>query len=328
VSLLLSRFVLISLLAIAGYFIQPFQAPNRFYGMAVGGLLGALIIFLETKIKSVGPKTLIGAIIGLVFGIILAIFISFLIAKLVLGQQTTAMLQIFSLAFFIYIGLLLGSKKADWFEPANLMALFGDKGEKKSYKILDTSVIIDGRIADLTETGFIEGTIVIPQFVLRELQHIADSPDSLKRNRGRRGIEILQRMQKKPDLNVTITEIDFPDIPEVDMKLIELAKQLDAKIVTNDYNLNKIAQLQGVHVLNINELASSLRPVVLPGETMKVFILKEGKEYNQGVAYLDDGTMVVVDNARKLIGRNVEVVVTSVLQTTVGKMIFGRHEEA
>ncbi len=207
------------------------------------------------------------------------------------------------------------------------MALFGEKGEKKSYKILDTSVIIDGRIADLTETGFIEGTIVVPQFVLRELQHIADSPDSLKRNRGRRGIEILQRMQKKPDLNVTITEIDFPDIPEVDMKLIELAKQLNAKIVTNDYNLNKIAQLQGVHVLNINELASSLRPVVLPGETMKVFILKEGKEYNQGVAYLDDGTMVVVDNARKLIGKNVEVTVTSVLQTTVGKMIFGRHEE-
>jgi uncharacterized protein YacL len=320
--------VLVTLLAIAGYFFQPFQAPNRFYGMTLGALLGALIIFLETKIKSVGPKTLIGSIIGLVFGIILAIFISFLITKLALGPQTTTMLQIFSLAFFVYIGLLLGSKKADWFEPATLMALFGEKGEKKSYKILDTSVIIDGRIADLTETGFIEGTIVVPQFVLRELQHIADSPDSLKRNRGRRGIEILQRMQKKPDLNVTITEIDFPDIPEVDMKLIELAKQLDAKIVTNDYNLNKIAQLQGVHVLNINELASSLRPVVLPGETMKVFILKEGKEYNQGVAYLDDGTMVVVDNARKLIGRNVEVVVTSVLQTTVGKMIFGRHEEA
>ena len=326
-SLLLSRLVLVTLLAIAGYFFQPFQAPNRFYGMTLGALLGALIIFLETKIKSVGPKTLIGSIIGLVFGIILAIFISFLITKLALGPQTTTMLQIFSLAFFVYIGLLLGSKKADWFEPATLMALFGEKGEKKSYKILDTSVIIDGRIADLTETGFIEGTIVVPQFVLRELQHIADSPDSLKRNRGRRGIEILQRMQKKPDLNVTITEIDFPDIPEVDMKLIELAKQLDAKIVTNDYNLNKIAQLQGVHVLNINELASSLRPVVLPGETMKVFILKEGKEYNQGVAYLDDGTMVVVDNARKLIGRNVEVVVTSVLQTTVGKMIFGRHEE-
>jgi uncharacterized protein YacL len=327
VSLLLSRLVLVTLLAIAGYFFQPFQAPNRFYGMTLGALLGALIIFLETKIKSVGPKTLIGSIIGLVFGIILAIFISFLITKLALGPQTTTMLQIFSLAFFVYIGLLLGSKKADWFEPATLMALFGEKGEKKSYKILDTSVIIDGRIADLTETGFIEGTIVVPQFVLRELQHIADSPDSLKRNRGRRGIEILQRMQKKPDLNVTITEIDFPDIPEVDMKLIELAKQLDAKIVTNDYNLNKIAQLQGVHVLNINELASSLRPVVLPGETMKVFILKEGKEYNQGVAYLDDGTMFVVDNARKLIGRNVEVVVTSVLQTTVGKMIFGRHEE-
>lgn len=327
-SLLLSRFVLVTLLAIAGYFIQPFQAPNRLLGLALGGVLGCLIIFLESKIKSVGQKTLIGSVIGLVVGIILAIFLSLLIAKLQLARPTTTILQLFSFLFFIYNGILLGSKKADWFEPANLVALFGEKGEKKSYKILDTSVIIDGRIADLTETGFIEGTIVVPQFVLRELQHIADSPDSLKRNRGRRGIEILQRMQKKPELNVTITEIDFPDTPEVDMKLIELAKQLNAKIVTNDYNLNKIAQLQGVRVLNINELASSLRPVVLPGETMKVFILKEGKEYNQGVAYLDDGTMVVVDNARKLIGKNIDVVVTSVLQTTVGKMIFGKHEEA
>ena len=326
-SLLLSRLVLVALLAVAGYFIQPFQVTSRIWGMTAGAVLGGLIIFLESRIKGVGPKTLIGAVIGLVFGIILAIFVSLLIGKLGLAHSTTSILQIFSFFFFIYNGLLLGSKKADWFEPANLMALFGDKGEKKSYKILDTSVIIDGRIADLTETGFIEGVIVVPQFVLRELQHIADSPDSLKRNRGRRGIEILQRMQKKPELNVTITEVDFPDVPEVDMKLIELAKQLNAKIVTNDYNLNKIAQLQGVSVLNINELASSLRPVVLPGETMKVFILKEGKEYNQGVAYLDDGTMVVVDNARKLIGKNVEVVVTSVLQTTVGKMIFGRHEE-
>lgn len=326
-SLLLSRLVLVALLAVAGYFIQPFQVTSRVWGMTAGAVLGGLIIFLESRIKGVGPKTLIGAVIGLVFGIILAIFVSLLIGKLGLAHSTTSILQIFSFFFFIYNGLLLGSKKADWFEPANLMALFGDKGEKKSYKILDTSVIIDGRIADLTETGFIEGVIVVPQFVLRELQHIADSPDSLKRNRGRRGIEILQRMQKKPELNVTITEVDFPDVPEVDMKLIELAKQLNAKIVTNDYNLNKIAQLQGVSVLNINELASSLRPVVLPGETMKVFILKEGKEYNQGVAYLDDGTMVVVDNARKLIGKNVEVVVTSVLQTTVGKMIFGRHEE-
>lgn len=328
-SLLLSRFVLVTLLAIAGYFIQPFQAPNRLLGLALGAVLGCIIIFLESKIKSVGQKTLIGSVIGLVVGIILAIFLSLLIAKLQLSRPTTTILQLFSFLFFIYNGILLGSKKADWFEPASLMALFGERGEKKSYKILDTSVIIDGRIADLTETGFIEGTIVVPQFVLRELQHIADSPDSLKRNRGRRGIEILQRMQKKPELNVTITEIDFPDTPEVDIKLIELAKQLmNAKIVTNDYNLNKIAQLQGVRVLNINELASSLRPVVLPGETMKVFILKEGKEYNQGVAYLDDGTMVVVDNARKLIGKNIDVVVTSVLQTTVGKMIFGKHEES
>ena len=168
---------------------------------------------------------------------------------------------------------------------------------------------------------------MIPQFVLKELQLVADSSDSLKRNRGRRGLDILQKIQKMAGLEVTVSDVDFPDVREVDSKLIELARTLHGKIVTNDFNLNKVAQLRGVEVLNINELANSLKPVVLPGEFMKVFILKEGKEYNQGVAYLDDGTMVVVDNARKMIGRNIDVVVTSVLQTTAGKMIFGRHIE-
>jgi uncharacterized protein YacL len=194
-------------------------------------------------------------------------------------------------------------------------------------KILDTSVIIDGRIADICETGFVDGVLIVPQFVLRELQHVADSADSLKRNRGRRGLDILQRIQKMAGLTVQIVENDYPNIREVDLKLIELAKELEAKIVTNDFNLNKVAQLQGVEVLNINELANSLKPVVLPGEIMKVFILKEGKEYNQGVAYLDDGTMVVVDNAKKMMGKTIDTVVTSVLQTTAGKMIFGRYEE-
>jgi len=190
--------------------------------------------------------------------------------------------------------------------------------------VLDTSVIIDGRIADICETGFMDGTLVIPQFVLKELQFVADSSDSMKRNRGRRGLDILQKIQKMAGVDVTISDVDFPDIKEVDLKLIELARTLEGKIVTNDFNLNKVAQLRGVAVLNINELANSLKPVVLPGELMKVFILKEGKEYNQGVAYLDDGTMVVVDNARKMIGKTIDVVVTSVLQTTAGKMIFGR----
>ena len=193
--------------------------------------------------------------------------------------------------------------------------------------MLDTSVIIDGRIADICETGFMDGTLVIPQFVLKELQLVADSSDSMKRNRGRRGLDILQKIQKMSGVDVTISDVDFPEVREVDLKLIELARTLQGKIVTNDFNLNKVAQLRGVEVLNINELANSLKPVVLPGELMKVFILKEGKEYNQGVAYLDDGTMVVVDNARKMIGKTIDVVVTSVLQTTAGKMIFGRFIE-
>ena len=203
----------------------------------------------------------------------------------------------------------------------------GEKQSRKSYKILDTSVIIDGRIADIAETGFLDGTIVTPQFVLRELQLVADSADSLKRNRGRRGLDILQRLQKVASLQIQIVEDDFPAVREVDLKLIELAKLYEGKIITNDFNLNKVAQLQGVEVLNINELANSLKPIVLPGETMRVFILKEGKEYNQGVAYLDDGTMVVVDNARKMIGKTVDISVTSVLQTTAGKMIFGKWDE-
>jgi uncharacterized protein YacL len=190
--------------------------------------------------------------------------------------------------------------------------------------VLDTSVIIDGRIADICETGFMDGTLVIPQFVLKELQFVADSSDSMKRNRGRRGLDILQKIQKMAGLDVMISDVDFPDVKEVDLKLIELARTLEGKIVTNDFNLNKVAQLRGVAVLNINELANSLKPVVLPGELMRVFILKEGKEYNQGIAYLDDGTMVVVDNARKMIGKTIDIVVTSVLQTTAGKMIFGR----
>ena len=218
--------------------------------------------------------------------------------------------------------------KGDLLNLAALGGIFGgEKQSKRSYKILDTSVIIDGRIADIAETGFLDGVIVIPQFVLRELQLVADSADSMKRNRGRRGLDILQRIQKIATLTVQIVEDDFPAVREVDLKLIELAKVYEGKIVTNDFNLNKVAQLQGVEVLNINELANSLKPIVLPGEIMKVFILKEGKEYNQGVAYLDDGTMVVVDNARKMIGKTIDISVTSVLQTTAGKMIFGKFDE-
>jgi uncharacterized protein YacL len=239
-------------------------------------------------------------------------------------DHRVAFLHAFILLVFPYIGLLVGGRKGEWLEPARLITLFRAAGPQRRYKILDTSVIIDGRIADICETGFMDGTLVIPQFVLKELQLVADSADSLKRNRGRRGLDILQKIQKMAGVDTMISDLDFPEVREVDLKLIELARSLQGKIVTNDFNLNKVAQLRGVDVLNINELANSLKPVVLPGEIMKVFILKEGKEYNQGVAYLDDGTMVVVDNARKMISKTIDIVVTSVLQTTAGKMIFGR----
>jgi uncharacterized protein YacL len=194
-------------------------------------------------------------------------------------------------------------------------------------KILDTSVIIDGRIADVIEIGFVEGTFIIPQFILQELQYIADSPDPIRRTKGRRGLDIIHRIQKLANIEVRIVEQDFSKIKEVDAKLIALARLFSAKVITNDFNLSKVAQLQGVSVMNINELANILKPVVLPGESLNLFIAKEGKEHNQGVAYLDDGTMVVVENARKLIGKNADLTVTSVLQTTAGRMIFARIKD-
>jgi len=243
-------------------------------------------------------------------------------------RPTTAFLQVALLLLMTYVGLVVGAAKGDLLNLAALGGLFGaEKSSRKACKILDTSVIIDGRIADICETSFLDGMLVIPQFVLRELQLVADSSDSLKRNRGRRGLDVLHRIQKMTHLDIQIVEEDFPHIREVDMKLIELAKRLDGKIITNDFNLNKVAQIHRVEVLNINELTNALKPVVLPGEVMRVFILKEGKEYNQGVAYLDDGTMVVVDNAKRMISKTIDVAVTSVLQTTAGKMIFGRYDE-
>ena len=261
-------------------------------------------------------------------GIVGASLISHMLTDTVFDTNSLSFIKLFILFLMTYVGLVVGANKGDLLNLSALGGIFGgERPPKKSYKILDTSVVIDGRIADICETGFLDGILVIPHFVLRELQQVADSADTLKRNRGRRGLDILQRIQKMAGITVQFVENDYPAVREVDMKLIELAKELDAKIVTNDFNLNKVAQLRGVEVLNINELANALKPVYLPGETMKVFILKEGKEFNQGIAYLDDGTMVVVDNARKMIGKTVESSVTSVLQTTAGKMIFGRYEE-
>ncbi len=325
------RAIFVLVLAASAYFLDPFQIP-RVIASLIGLLLGGCIIFFEVRLEQVSLKRLIGAAFGSVLGIIGAFFMSLVLrwARPDGGDFHNAVpfLQICLLLWMTYVGLIVGAKKGDMLNLAALGGIFGgEKASKKSFKILDTSVIIDGRIADIAETGFLDGVLVIPQFVLRELQLVADSADSMKRNRGRRGLDILQRVQKMAHLNVQIVEDDFPHIREVDMKLIELAKVYDSKIITNDFNLNKVAQLHGVQVLNINELANALKPIVLPGETMRVFILKEGKEYNQGVAYLDDGTMVVVDNAKKMISKTIDISVTSVLQTTAGKMIFGKFDE-
>jgi uncharacterized protein YacL len=314
-------------LTLAAYFIQPFGFRGIYtLLLGLGSAIG--IIYFEHRLKRATLKRLIGAAIGSIMGIIGASLISDLLTDTAFDTSSLSFIKLFILFLMTYVGLVVGANKGDLLNLSALGGIFGgERPAKKVYKILDTSVIIDGRIADICETGFLDGILVIPHFVLRELQQVADSADTLKRNRGRRGLDILQRIQKMAGITVQFVENDYVQVREVDMKLIELAKELDAKIVTNDFNLNKVAQLRGVEVLNINELANALKPVYLPGETMKVFILKEGKEFNQGIAYLDDGTMVVVDNARKMIGKTVESSVTSVLQTTAGKMIFGRYEE-
>ncbi len=335
--IILIRAVFTLILVVAGCLIQPIPdwvgkdlgvpGGSKSLSALAGLFLAAGIIFFELRIRRASLKTLIGAAVGSIMGIIGSTMIGFLVTAQQWDQPIKSFLTLTLTLFMAYVGLLVGAAKGDYLDLSALGGILSDRAAKQSYKILDTSVIIDGRVADIAEAGFMGGVILVPQFVLRELQQIADSSDSAKRNRGRRGLDILQRIQKNGNLEVQIHEADFPNVREVDLKLIELGKQLNAPIVTNDFNLNKVAHLRGVEVLNINELANALKPVVLPGEIMKVFILKEGKEYNQGVAYLDDGTMVVVDNARRLIGKNIDMVVTSVLQTTAGKMIFGRAEE-
>src|SRR5215210_270800 len=293
---ILIRVIFTAVLVLAGYKLVP-VGDDPWISAAAGALIALCIIVFELRIRRATLKTLIGAAVGSILGITGA----YLIGSLISRQESTALdasMKTFltlALTFFMaYVGLMVGAAKGDYLDLSALGGIFSDKVARRDLKILDTSVIIDGRIADVAETGFLTGSLIIPQFILRELQQVTDSPS----------------------------------VREVDLKLIELGKQLDAVIVTNDFNLNKVSQLRGVSVLNINELANALKPVVLPGEAMRVFILKEGKEYNQGVAYLDDGTMVVVDNARRLIGKNADIAVTSVLQTTAGKMIFGRYIEA
>src|SRR5713226_5093885 len=321
------RLIFVAVCVAAGFHFRPFSM-TREYASLTGLLFALAVIMFEIRLRRASLRRLIGAAIGSILGILGAYFTSLIFTHTSMPESTRSF---FSLAVFLvmaYIGLILGANKGDMLNLQALGGLFGtERSMKHAFKVLDTSVIIDGRVADICEAQFLDGTVVIPQFVLRELQLVADSADPLKRQRGRRGLEVLQRIQKMPHLEVLIAEDDFQNVADVDMKLIEMAKRYDAKIVTNDFNLNKVAALQGIEILNVNQLANALKPVVLPGETMRVFVLREGKEYNQGVAYLDDGTMVVVDGARKMINKTIDISVTSVHQTTAGKMIFGRYDE-
>jgi len=270
-------------------------------------------------------EPLVGGFLGALAGCMLGCFVDWAIILTSTGAPlpAPAFVRVAVPILLAYIGLVTGIAKGGDFA---MLPLTGTDSNLVS-KLLDSSVLIDGRITDVVQSGFLEGPLVVPRFVLHELQTVADSADSARRARGRRGLDVVQQLQSLPDLKIEVCTQDFPATHEVDLKLIELAKLRAAKIVTNDFNLNKLAQVQGIPVLNINQLASSLKPIVLPGELMRVFILKEGKEHNQGIAYLEDGTMVVVDNARRLISKHVDIVVTSVLQTTAGKMIFGRYDE-
>ncbi|MDY0092137.1 MAG: TRAM domain-containing protein [Candidatus Vecturithrix sp.] len=294
-------------------------------GMIWGIVLAGLIFLLDWKIRKIDSRTIIGGILGGFLGLALARVLTQSFFEYFSPKVSWAIYGYISVLYlFFVVGLMLGATRIQHLTIASMRQFFSDQPSTKNYKILDTSVIIDGRIADIAETGFLEGVLIIPQFILKELQHIADSSDPIKRNRGRRGLEILHKIQKRVDIQVEIEEQDFPKIKEIDAKLVELGKLLQAKLITNDFNLNKVAELQGVSVLNVNELANALKPVVLPGEVIEVQVLKEGKEYGQGIAYLDDGTMIVIDHAKKLIGKTVSVSVTSVLQTTAGRMIFGQ----
>ncbi|MDP8261241.1 MAG: TRAM domain-containing protein [Candidatus Kappaea frigidicola] len=303
-------------------------APDKGYLGLIVGVGGALLIILSERIsKNISLRGLSSAVFGLILGLIVAWLIRSLFDLIPsLDQNIKYISGLVITVILSYLGIVLSMRGRDEFNIIIPYVRFSRQDEQDEFLILDTSAIIDGRIADIAQTKFLGGSFIIPHFILRELQHIADSRDPLKRVRGRRGLDILNKLKKISNVQIKIHQQDFPDIGEVDHKLVKLAKVLEAKILTNDYNLNKVAVIQGVTVLNINELANALKPVVLPGEVIDIKIAKEGTEHHQGVGYLDDGTMIVVENSRHLLGRNVKATVTSVLQTTAGKMIFARMD--
>lgn len=292
---------------------------------------------IESDLSKVPANDMMAGIVGLIIGLIIAFFISQILYSIPLLELAyiSTIASIFVYLFLGYLGMTIAQKRSkdvpayQWASGGRKQGKSKGKGKDATPKIFDTSVIIDGRIADILKTGFVEGTIVIPDFVLVELRHIADSSDGLKRNRGRRGLDILNRIQNDYGIEIynTASEKALDEIPEVDVKLLKLAQIMNGKVVTNDFNLNKVAAIQGVPVLNINELANTLKPVVLPGEEMQLFLVKEGKESNQAVAYLDDGTMIVVEEGKRYIGKTIAVTVTSVLQTSAGRMIFAKPKQ-
>jgi uncharacterized protein YacL len=320
------RAFLIACTAAVSYTLGPFGL-HGLPAAGVGFLIAMLVLLAELRLRRAALSGLLGGTFGAVLGIFAALLVTLVISRTNEPEPTKSFLEFASLFAFGYLGLVVGSGRSEKLRAGSFSHFFEKQSApEQSMKLLDTSVLIDGRIAEICDAQFLDGVLSVPQFVLRELQMVADSSDGLKRQRGRRGLEVLQRMQKMPGVDVRILE-DSAQAGDVDHKLVELARRLGAKIVTNDFNLNKVATVQGVPVLNVNQLANALKTAVLPGEPLRVLITREGKEASQGVAYLDDGTMVVVDGARRMINKNVDVTVTSVHQTTAGKMIFGRLEE-
>lgn len=317
--------------SVSGFFIARayYDYPLSLIGLLSGFIVSVIVIQIEQAIRRVSLRIIFGGVIGTIIGLLIAALFAFSLrfTSIWANQEIVTWVYVALTCILGYLGLVIGSKKSEEVSFPSFGFLKRAPKKEGDYRILDTSVIIDGRMADVCDTGFIEGKLIVPHFVLDELQYVADSSDSLKRSRGRRGLDILNRMQKNPNIDIEVVDQDFPKIKGVDSKLVALAKKMDGKIVTNDFNLNKVAELQGIKILNVNELANALKPVVLPGEVMVVKVIKEGKEPGQGVAYLDDGTMVVVDNASRHLGEDIEALVTSVLQTTAGRMIFSELKE-
>lgn len=331
---LVLRLLFIVLFTVLGYLSEfqwlfPFRLPQGpWIGAAAGFFFALLVLLVDVFFKRFTVRNILSILLGIALGLLVHRLFMGVADYAQIPEMARYQIGIISAVMFSYLGAVMILRGQDEFNLLIPFVKLESKSPGEEIILLDTSVIIDGRIADIAETHFLSGRLVLPRFVLKELQLIADSADPLKRNRGRRGLDILNRIKKNPHLEVRIQEMDFPELSTVDAKLVKMAQAVNAKVFTNDYNLNKVAELQGVKVLNINELANALKPVVIPGETMQVKILKEGKEHDQGVAYLDDGTMVVVDNGRRRIGQTITVMITSVLQTQAGRMIFAKPAEA